>query len=827
MQGTANIRGLTDDEVSEARRRYGANIIYTDHPSKLWQAILSLVREPMILLLLIASSIYFVAGNVNDGIFLSISVLMVSAISLVQDARSRNALEKLKQYTKPRCKVIRGEKTQWIDAADLVVGDDLIVEEGSLFAADGIIINANDLSVNEAILTGESFPVSRYVNDKVYQGTMAVSGMAVILVTAIGDHTKLAAIGKTVEDIAPERTPLELRINAFVKKMVYAGAAMFVIVWLLNYGRSHDLPDSLIKALALAMSILPEEIPVAVTTFMALGARRLMKAGIVVKQMKTVETLGSATVICLDKTGTITENRMDIAELYTHGSGCRAYTDHPSAPEAALLTAAMWASEQTPFDPMEKAIHQAYDKIADPDERPGSHMVHEYPLSGTPPMMTHVFLKVNGERVIAAKGAPEALLACSVLSNEEKILANEALQQLAAKGYRVLGVGTGEWKGMDLPAAQQDLRFGFKGFVAFYDPPKANISKVLERFYKAGIQVKLITGDNTATTTEIARQVGLRGYAGHITGDELMRLTDEQLLTKVSNINVFTRMFPDAKLRIVNALKKKGNVVAMTGDGVNDAPALKAAHIGIAMGKKGTEVAREAAALILLKDDLAGMADAIAVGRKIYANLKKAIGYILSIHIPIILTVFFPLAFGWVYPNIFTPVHIVFLELVMGPTCSIVYENEPTEPDLLERPPRGFDDTLFNWTELTRSIVQGLMITAGTLIIYYHAQNMYSLQVTRTLVFTTLISANIFLTLVNRSFDHSIWTTLRYPNKLVWYVIGITISMCVLLMCFPPLAEIFGFAIPGVMPLLCSVGTGIISVAWFEAWKVIGKGPKR
>jgi len=822
-EATESIAGLSTDQILEARRLYGWNIIKVNKQNRLWQAIMSLLKEPMVLLLLIASLIYFLTGNVNDGIFLSISVLLVSAISLFQDARSRNALEKLKQYTKPRCKVIRSGKTQWIDAADLVMGDSLIIEEGSSVAADGIIINASDFSVNEAILTGESLPVAKHVgdNDKVYQGTLAVSGMAVISVTAIGEQTKLAEIGKTLENISPEPTPLELQINAFVKKMVYAGAAMFVIVWLLNYERSHNLPDSLIKALALAMSILPEEIPVAVTTFMALGAWRLMKAGIVVKQMKTVETLGSATVICLDKTGTITENRMDIAELYTPELGCRVYTGSSSAPEVTLITTAMWASEQTPFDPMEKAIHHAYDKIAGSDERLGSRMIYEYPLAGVPPMMTHIFRKSTGEQVIAAKGAPEALFACSTLTNDEKILADKAMQQLTAKGYRVLGVGIAEWQDADFPSEQKDFCFEFKGLVAFYDPPKANIGNVLESFYKAGIQVKLITGDNTATTVEIARQVGFRGYTDSITGEKLMQLTDEQLAAAVANVNVFTRMFPDAKLKVINALKKLDHVVAMTGDGVNDAPALKAAHIGIAMGKKGTEVAREASALILLNDNLAGMMDAIAIGRKIYANLKKAVGYILSIHIPIILTVFFPLALGWVYPNIFTPVHIVFLELVMGPTCSVVFENEPMESDILEQIPRGFSNTFFDWPEVTRSVIQGLVITAGTLVVYHYAQSVYTLQVTRTMVFITLVSANISLTLVNRSTYHSLWVTIQYPNKLVWYIISTTIILCIVLMYFRPLADVFGFELPALTPVLYAIGTGIISVVWFEAWKAL------
>ncbi|MEP7257200.1 MAG: cation-translocating P-type ATPase, partial [Flavitalea sp.] len=360
----------------------------------------------------------------------------------------------------------------------------------------------------------------------------------------------------------------------------------------------------------------------------------------------------------------------------------------------------------------------------------------------------------------------------------------------------------------------------FKGLVAFYDPPKKNIQSVLEGFYAAGMQVKIVTGDNSATTAAIARQVGFRGFEKSITGDELMKLNDAELQERVMDTFLFTRMFPEAKLKIINALKAKNEVVAMTGDGVNDGPALKAAHIGIAMGKKGTEIAKQAASLILLEDDLSKMLDAVAMGRKIYANLKKAIRYIISIHIPIILTVFLPLALGWIYPNIFSPVHIIFLELIMGPTCSIIYENEPMEKNTMIRKPRPATDTFFNWPELTTSIIQGLMITAGTLSAYQYAihQNLAE-TFTRTMVFTTLIVANVFLTLVNRSFYYSLAATLKYKNNLVLWIISITIAITALLLLVKPLTQFFGFERLSPAQLLICSTIGFLSVIWFEGIK--------
>jgi Ca2+-transporting ATPase len=820
-----NIKGLTQAEVKLAREKFGQNSLAYKKINPVFEALKNLLKEPMILLLLVASCIYFISGKTGDGIFLASAIVIVSAITLFQDTRSRNALEKLKNFTEPNCKVIRDGTIQEIKSEDVVVGDSLIIEEGVYIAADGIIVHSNDFSVNESILTGESFAVfkDKDKDDKlVFHGTTVSSGLAIITITAIGNTTKLGKIGKSIENIEEEKTPLELQINNFVKKLVIAGAIVFLIVWAINYFHSKNLLDSLLKALTLAMSILPEEIPMAFTTFMAIGAWRLMKMGIVVKQMKTVETLGSATVICTDKTGTITENKMSLAKVFTLTT--QKITNANEAldnEEKQLIKLSMWASEPIPFDPMEVALHKAYSDLKQIDERPEFKLAHEYPLSGKPPMMTHIFEDSNGKRIIAVKGAPEALMNVSNLSNTEKQQIEKAIKALSVEGFRVLAVGESNFMGTNFPATQLEFQFKFKGIVAFYDPPKKNIKTVLNHFYNAGISVKIITGDNAATTTAVAKQIAFKGFEHSLTGDELMKLSDSALQEKVMQTNIFTRMFPEAKLRIITALKEQHQIVAMTGDGVNDGPALKAAHIGIAMGKKGTEIAKQAASLILLEDDLSKMVDAVAMGRKIYTNLKKAIQYIISIHIPIILTVFIPLALRWIYPNIFSPVHIIFLELIMGPTCSIIFENEPMEKNTMFQKPRPFTTTFFNWKELTTSIIQGLAITAGTLFAYqYSVYQAFNEAHTRTIVFTDLIAANIFLTLVNRSFYYSIFTTLRYKNNMVLLIIAITITITALLLFVLPLTIFFEFEALNISQLFTCIGIGFISVIWYELVKI-------
>ncbi|WP_118953486.1 cation-translocating P-type ATPase [Taibaiella helva] len=816
--------GLTDQMVEAARVQYGSNELSYKKEHRLIIFLRSIIGEPMIILLLAAALIYAINGALADSFFLLAAILLVATISWYQERRSRNALNALKKLSQPLCKVIRSGSERAVGSDELVVGDIIIMEEGSIVPADGVIIHANDFSVNESMLTGESLPVFKNTvleDHFVYRGTMVTSGQALVRITATGNRTRLGTIGKSLERIGNERSPLETRMRNFVRKMAVVGGVVFLAIWGINYWRNAEFLDSLLKSLTLAMSILPEEIPVAFTSFMALAAMRLMRKRIVVKQIKTVETLGSATVICTDKTGTITRNKMTLAAIYEAGS---AQIQDPGAPlneaECELIRMAMWASEPLPFDPMDIALHEAYARLFAEDERAVYTMIHEYPLSGKPPMMTHVFGDSSGHRIIAAKGAPEALIDVCGLDEGNKERAYAAIDRLAQQGYRVLGVGSAIYPGNEFPQQQQDLPFSFMGLVAFSDPPKENIDAVLKDFYKAGIEVKIITGDNEITTRSIARSIGLQGYDRSIGGAELMKMNDHDLERCVSDKMIFTRMFPEAKLRVINALKRTGAIVAMTGDGINDGPALKAAHIGIAMGKKGTEIARQAAALVLLDDDLTGMVEAIAMGRRIYTNLKKAIRYIISIHIPIILTVLVPLLFNWRYPNILSPVHVIFLELIMGPTCSVIYENEPMEPNAMQQKPRPYSADLFNFSELALSIVQGLVIALAVLASYWYGVfRGYDIAAVRTLVFITLVSANIMLTLINRSFYYPVWATLRYKNRMIPFIIGLTITLVVLVIWLLPVRNFFGLTLLPLSELCGSILLGLCSVAWLECLK--------
>ncbi len=821
-----NIKGLSHEDVILSRQKYGSNISEYKKPNFFIESLKNLIQEPLIIvLLLVSSTIYFITGKTADAVFLLFAILFVSLISLYQDTRSKNALEKLRNYTQPKCKVIRNGKISEVNSEELVLGDSLMVEEGTSVCADAIISYSNDFTVNEAILTGESFSVHKDKTKKkneIFQGTSVISGLAIATISAIGTKTKLGIIGKSIEAIPEEKTALELKLNSFVKKMALLGFVVFLLVLALNYFKSYNIIDSLLKALTLALSVLPQEIPVAFTTFMALGSWRMMKKGIIVKQTKTVETLGSATVICIDKTGTITQNKMILAKIFSLKTQVLKNIEAiDSDDEKELIRLSMFASEPIPFDPMEIALHQAYSKVFSKDERPQYKLIHEYPLGGIPPFMTHVFKNKQGNQIIVAKGAPEGLMKLCKLTAKEKHSIEKAIIDTTSEGFRVLGVARANFEGNEFPKNQEDFDFNFIGLVSFYDPPKNKIIKVLQDFYKAGINVKIITGDYGLTTISLAKQIGFKGFEHMITGEELMKLNSKELKKAVKEKQIFTRMFPEAKLKIINALKSNGEIVAMIGDGVNDGPALKSAHIGIAMGARGTEIAKQTASLILVNDDLSTMVDAVAMGRRIYNNIKKAIQFVISIHIPIILIVFIPLAMGWVYPSIFSPIHIAFLELIMDPTCSIVYENEPIEKNTMNQKPKPFTKSFFTNAEMFQSVMQGMMITVGVLIIYQFAvQNGASEALTRTMVFTGLVTSNIFLTLLNRSFFYSIITTLSYKNNLVGIIISITVLILSLILFIPPIRRFFEFEQLTISQLAFSIGVGTLSVIWFELVKL-------
>lgn len=823
MKTPATQEGLSTEAAVASRKAHGSNAIDGKESHGLLAVLKDVVTEPMFILLLLACGVYFLTRNYPEGFFMLVSIFLVAGISIFQEFRSRNALQALQKLSAPHARVIRDGVIQQLDTDEIVQGDLILIEEGEVVPADGDIVSANDLSLNESILTGESFPVHKQANGAhlVYRGTLVTSGTAAVRITAVGASTQFGKIGLSLQEIRMSKTPLQLQIAHFVKYMLWIGGITFTVVVGYQYYLSRDFIHSLMHGLTLAMSILPEEIPVAFSTFQALGVFRLLKRQIVVKQPRYAETLGAATVICTDKTGTITQNRMEIAYLYDatehHSIPC---DDTAKIPER-LIEFAMWSSETNAFDPMEKAIHALYGRSTSTDKRKLFTQVHEYPIGGKPPFMTHIFRNtLNGETVIAAKGAPEAILQRSGLSLADLKRTEEQARDYARQGFRVLGVGRGSWLEKDWPVSQEEFHFEFLGLLAFQDPPKANMDATIRQFSKAGIAVKMITGDHAETALAIAAQVHLQHDHEVLTGQEVLQMSFEELKAQVRTTDIYARMFPEAKLRVIDALKENGEVVAMTGDGVNDAPALKAAHIGIAMGQRGSEVARNAAALIITDDDLGHMTEAIALGRKIYDNLKKAIRYIVSIHIPIIGIVTLPMLLSWKYPDIFSPVHVIFLELIMGPTCSIIYENEPMEPGTMDRPPRRMGATFLSFRQLLISIVQGLMITAGCLGLgAWLTSEGKDADTVRTGVFLTLLFSNIFLTFVNRSFRYTVTHTLRYKNHLIPLITSITLLLTAFILFVPFMRGLFSLVIPGTQLIMISMVVAFVAVFWIEVVK--------
>lgn len=819
-----HFKGLTKEEVLAAQSKFGYNQISTELKIGWLRIILNLLKEPMLILLVVVAVIYFIVGEYGDAFFMIAAIAAVSGISFYQDNRSKKSLEALEKLNEPLSTVIRDSVIQKIQTHEIAVGDLYVVEEGRFINADGVIVYSNDFSVDESALTGESFSIykdSRFDDPNVYSGTFVNSGLAVIQVEQIGKNTRLGKIGESILTIKEEASPLQIQINRFVKLMAIVGVIVFLLVWGFNFYLSGNILESLLGGLTLAMSILPEEIPVAFTTFMALGSWRLMREGIIVKRSSIVETLGSTTVICSDKTGTITRNSMDLVRLYDFRS------DKIYAPQEfkndhlkTIISTAMWSSEPVPFDPMEKTLHQVYTTSLFPDQRKEFRMIHEYPLEGNPPMMTHIFENDHHERVIAAKGAPEAILQVSKLPAKDNIKLKSLVEQFGKEGYRILGVAESNFKGSAFPEHQQDLPFSFVGLLVFSDPPKEGIREVFQQICHAGIKVKLITGDNSATTVSIAKQAGIENMGSPVEGRDILNLNKQDLKKLTAQTTIYTRMFPEAKLEVVNALKEQGEIVAMLGDGVNDGPALKAANIGVAMGSKGTEIAKASAALVITNDDLGKLIIGIAAGRRIYANLKKAIQYIISIHIPIILTVSLPLFLGWAYPHIFTPVHVIFLELVMGPTCSIVYENEPIERDTMLQPPRKISFTFLKIQELSLSLIQGILITAGVLFVYQYALAKGGAEEkVRAMVFSTLILCNIFLSYANRSNIFSIVETVKYKNQLLTWINSLVFIFLLVILYSGPVSRFFGVTHLNLYEFIGTFLVAAVSVFWIEVYK--------
>lgn len=825
MQGTVielqNIQGLSAAEVPALQKQFGKNLFEFEFARKPVHIFLDTVKEPMFLMLLVACVLYFILGQAGEGIMMLVAMTIVVSISLYQEVKSSNALAALRELTAQHAIVIRNGKQQAIPSAGLVPGDVLLLEEGMPVPADAVVLKENDLTVNEAAITGESVPLDKHETqgqNALYQGTFINSGKCIAKVIATGNNTVLGKLGKTVSVYSSPKTLLQQQISRFVKLLALFGAGGFLAVFAVNYINHHQFIASLLFALTLAMSAVPEEIPVAFSSFMALGAYKMSRLGIISRQPQVVENLGAVSTICLDKTGTITENKMSVKLVYDLELD-KTFDPSGHAGVSDVLLFAALASETDPFDAMEQAVLEAYVSNSKMRELPYGGMVYEYPLEGRPPMMTHVYAQGN-IKIAAAKGGVERIVKVCRLTPQQNDKVTDRARSMALNGYRVIGVAAATVKNEVLPQKQDDFEWQFKGLLALYDPPKKNMGQVIRAFYNANINVKLLTGDYPETAVNIAGQVGINDPIKYCTGEQVLQMNDAELSNTLRNTNVFVRMFPEAKLKVIESLKAQGQIVAMTGDGVNDGPALKSASIGIAMGLKGTQIARQAADLVLTDDDLGRMVSAISQGRKIFSNLKKAARYIISIHIPIILVASLPLIFGWLYPNIFTPIHVIFMELIMGPTCSVFFEREPVEEDVMLQSPRERTIGLFAKGELLIAIIQGVIISLGALLLYYYFMtNGATLQYTRTIVFSTLIISNVFLTFADRSFTRSIYYTIRYKNNLAIVIPVISILFLCALYFVPFIRSLFGLEQITPAHFLLCCGVAFTAVMWFEVYK--------
>ena len=835
------VTGLSE---SEAARRLAAEG-YNELPTTARRGILGIAfhvfREPMFLLLVACGTIYFFLGEMGEGVMLLSFVLVIMAITFYQERKTERALEALKNLTSPRALVIRDGSERRIAGREVVRGDTIVLAEGDRVPADGVLLWHGSLSTDESMLTGESFAVTKSTWDGssemgrpggdglpfVYSGTMVVRGQGVARVTATGVNTEIGKIGKALQTVKPEHSLLQKETARIVRDFAGIGLVLCAIV-VVTYGMTRgNWLQGFLAGVTLAMAILPEEFPVVLTIFLALGAWHLSQKRVLTRYMPVIETLGSATVLCVDKTGTLTMNQMSVSELYARGQSYDVrYRTDEALPETfhEIVEFSILASQRDPFDPMEKAFRQFGDYYLAHTEHLHDDwtLVHEYPISERLLAISRVWMSPAGNRfVIAAKGAPEVIADLCHFGERETRELEERVAGMADKGLRVLGVAKAYFTEEELPGGQHDFPFEFLGFVALADPVRPEVASSIRECYDADIRVVMVTGDYPGTARNIARQAGLAPADEVITGAELDRMERPELERHVRTTNIFARVMPEQKLTLVNALKGAGEIVAMTGDGVNDAPALKSAHIGIAMGARGTDVAREASSLVLLDDDFSSIVKAVRMGRRIFDNLKKAMAYILAIHVPIAGLSLIPVLFKW--PLILLPVHIVFMELIIDPACSIVFEAEAEEKDIMRRPPRGLKEPLFGRRTVLLSMLQGLSVLAIALTVFAISRSLgHGENEARALTFTTLVVANLALIFTNRSWSRTIVHTLRSPNVALWWSALGTIAFLGLVLYVPFLKVFFRFSTLHANDLAICLAAGAVSVGWFEALKAIG-----
>lgn len=811
-------RGLTDAEVAESRLIYGSNELERKRKLSLIQKILHVLIEPMFLLLLVTASIYFFLGEVTDGIIMLVLVFFVSGIEFVQSQKTDKALEALNTLSAINIDVIRNGKRIAINSKDLVVGDIVMLEEGDKIPADGLIIKVQGLGVNESALTGESAVVYKKLTDTssdrfklnmCYAGCDVTNGSATIQIVAVGKNTEYGKIGSALKNIKHTKTPLEKQINQLVIICTIISLTFCVIVAIVNFFYNDALVmkervvEAIISGLTMAMATIPEEIPVVLTVFLAMGAWKLAKQHALTRNMKAVETLGAVTVLCTDKTGTLTQNQMKVQAVSTE------VTNFP-------LLAAL-ACHKTPYDPMEIAIQEYATtegvNVAEYDYP----LVHEYAFNNEDKMMGQVW-NLDGNQILCAKGAYESILPLCHLSQAAQARIIEQANDFSRQGYRVLAVAS-QKDIQQIPDQLRQNRLNFAGLIALVDPPRVGVEKSIKICRHAGVRVIMITGDNGDTAAGIAKQIGLSVHNKIITGNELENMSDAELKEQVKTVDIFARVYPNHKMRIVNALQSNHEVVAMTGDGVNDAPALKKAEIGIAMGQRGTDVAKEAADLILMDDNFSTIIDAIENGRVIYSNIQKAIEYILVIHIPIILaSLIIPLA-G--LPLLLLPIHVVLLELIIDPTSSIIFQRIKPDSDVMNKPPRRLNESLLNSKLIAKCILQGSAMFGVAFVAYFYliktgaAQNLAT-----SIAFTTLILANVFVVYVLQSEEYAIKNFIvDLKDKVIVAINAVIIAVLLALIYIPFLGKLVGMTPLNPLQLLVSFGLAVLSTFIFDLLK--------
>lgn len=837
--------GLSSAEAALRLHTDGPNELPDSGKRQLAGITLDVLREPMFLLLVSAGTIYLLLGDIKDALMLLSFVCIVMGITIFQEYKTERVLEALRDLTSPRALVIRDGVSQRIAGREVVRGDHLLLTEGDRVPADAILIECSNLTVDESLLTGESVVVRKISfasaqldntnhtitlpggdgHPYVYSGTLIVQGRGLAQVLATGPRSEIGKIGKALYEVNTETSPLQKEINHLVRWLAIIGASLSLLLVLI-YGLTHnDWLHGLLSGITLAMTLLPEEYPVVLTVFMAMGAWRISKHNILTRRLPAIEALGSATVLCVDKTGTLTQNRMSIQQLSVEDKTYSIEPAHTELPEDfhEILEFAVLSSEIKPADPMENAIHELALQFLTDTEHLHHDWQHKYDYALSPELLalSHVWkARDRDEYVVASKGAPEAIADLCHFNDAQLAILNKKVIVLAEQGMRVLGVARATYTGKEWPDIQHDFNFEFIGLIGLADPVRPTVENALNVCKSAGIRVVMITGDYPATASAIAKQIGLDiGVGGIVTGTELNQMDEMTLHECVCHCNVFARMVPQQKLRLVNALKNNGEVVAMTGDGVNDAPALKAAHIGIAMGGRGTDVAREAASLVVLDDDFASIVLGIRLGRGIFDNMRKAMAYIFAVHIPIVGLSLFPMLLGW--PPMLTPVHIVFLEMIINPACSVAFEAEVAENNIMQRPPRQRQESLFGRSVLLLSLIQGIMVLLATLLVMVYAMHKgASPDTLRTLSFSTMVIGNLGLILVNRSWQHSIFSTLKNTNHAIWWVTGGAFSFLILTLSTAFLREIFHFSVITPAQFSLCIIAALSSILWFEVFKL-------